>query len=170
VTKKRKWILCSVIGALLALVGWAVASIRGDLRDSYGQWVTAELIIRFQQQRGRLPAGWQELEPVYGDGRGLHHGGLNFTQVQQRVAVEFSRLPELQSLALTTTNAGSIPTIIRTKSGRSPYWQGAEPNRLIYEYFVGQARPNPQGGANRRQPFSSGANSTSAAAASRRSP
>lgn len=133
---------------MVGCLGWGVASLRDILRDCYGKWVTAELVIYFQQQHGRLPADWQELEPIYGDGLGLHHGGLGFMQVQQRMVVEFSRLPELQSLALATTNASSVPTVVHAKSGERAHWQGAEPNRMIYEYFVEQGRPGLQGGVN----------------------
>jgi hypothetical protein len=43
-------------------------------------------------------------------------------------------------------------------------------DRSGFQPFSGGAAPNPQGGANGRQPFSSETNRTSAAAASRRSP
>jgi len=145
VTATRKWILWSVLAIFLVVAGfvaWGIASIPGILKDCYGQWVSAELVIGFQEQHGRLPTSWQELEPIYGDGRGLHHGGLSFAQVQQRMVIEFPRLAELQTLAQTTTNAVSIPRVIYPKTGRRSHWQGAEPNQMIYEYFVEHRRPN----------------------------
>jgi hypothetical protein len=114
-TTKRKWIFCSTIG-LLCAVAACVATLLGTLRDCYAQWVTAELVILFQQERGRLPANWRELEPIYGDGHGLHHGGLVFAQVRQRMVIEFTRLPDLQSLSLATANAVSVPTVVYARS------------------------------------------------------
>jgi len=139
VTSVRKRILWAVLAIfLLAAIyfAWGIASIPGLLKDCYGQWVAAELVIRFEEQTGRLPASWLELEPIYGDGQGLHHGGLSFVQVRERMVIEFPRLAELQALARTPTNAVNVPRVVYPKSGLRSHWQGAEPNKMIYDYFV----------------------------------
>jgi hypothetical protein len=144
VTGKGKWILWSVSATLLAVVvflWWGITTTHGTVRDSYGRRVAAALVMLFQEEHGRLPASWQELEPLYGDGRGLHHGGLSFKQVQERIVIEFSHLADLQALARVTKNAGSVPKVIYAKSGRGSYWENAEPNRMVYEYFVEHPQP-----------------------------
>ena len=55
-----------------------------------------------------------------------------------------------------------------------PIWQGHQfgfrTHLIVLRIIADSGKPNPQGGANGRQPFSSETNRTSAAAASRRSP
>jgi hypothetical protein len=113
------------------------------LRDCYGQWVTAELVINYHKDHRRLPTEWQQLETVYGDGHGLHHGGMSFPQVRERMVVEFGRLAELETLARSTSNVATLPEIIYTKSGRQAHWSGAEPNQMIYEYLRGERNERP---------------------------
>jgi len=105
------------------------------LRDCYGQWVTAELVINYHKDHRRLPTTWQELEVVYGDGQGLHHGGMSFPQVRESMVVDFGRLAELQALARGTSSVATLPEIIYTKSGRQSHWSGAEPNQMVYDYL-----------------------------------
>ncbi|MEK7415770.1 MAG: hypothetical protein AAB263_20885 [Planctomycetota bacterium] len=104
------------------------------MRDCYGQWDTAELIVRFHRQHYRLPASWEDIREAYGDDSELR-GGLSVAQLQQIIVVEFARLGELEALAKRTLAATSLPEIIQPSSGRQSHWAGAEPNTLVYEYF-----------------------------------
>jgi hypothetical protein len=64
--------------------------------------------------------------------------------------------------------AREIITRMRSLSGED---LGADPEAWLRKYYKpGEIQPNPQGGANGRQPISSETNSTSGAAASRGSP
>ena len=115
VTTKRKWIVWSVLTVFVAglgYLGWSIAAIPRVLRDCYGQWVTAELVIYYHKDHGRLPVDWQELEVVYGDGEGLHHGGMSFAPVRECMIVEFGRLAELEALARGTSTVSKLPEII----------------------------------------------------------
>jgi hypothetical protein len=137
VSTKRKWIVWSIITVLgvgLVYVVWCVASAPGVFRDCYAQWDTAELIIRFHRQYHKPPASWEDIQGVYGDGSGLR-GGLSVTQLQQRITIEFERLGDLEALARSTSSVSSLPEVVQTRSGLQSHWAGAEPNKLIYDYF-----------------------------------
>jgi hypothetical protein len=139
----RKWIFRVALILLLAAtacVVWSIATIPRLLRDCYSQWVTAELIIECHRKTGRFPSDWGSLEPFYGDGAGLHHGGLNFLQISELITVEFGRLPELQPVNIGNSTAANLPRVIYTKSGRRSHWSGAEPNQMIHEYLREQQR------------------------------
>ena len=139
-TTKRKWIVWSVLAVLVVgvgFVGWGIATVPRVLRDLYGQWVTAELVINYHKDHLRLPKNWQELETVYGDGKGLHHGGMTFPQIRECMVVDFGRLAELQALAGSTSSVVTLPEIIHTKSGTESHWAGAEPNQMVYGYLQG---------------------------------
>jgi hypothetical protein len=139
VTTTCKWILGLVLTAVLAGAGfaaWFIHSIPGMLDDLYGQWAAAELVIGFHEKHGRLPANWQDLQPIYGDGGGLHRGKLDFAGIQKCMVIEFARLGELQTMAQSATNTASVPRIIYLKNGVRSHWEGAEPNQMVYEYFV----------------------------------
>lgn len=130
-----------IVGSLMAVLAtglvylvWLVASAPEVARDCYAQWDTAELIIRFHRQHHRAPASWEDVQEAYGDGSGLR-GGMNTTQLEQRLAVEFARIGELETLARSSSAAPSLPEIVQARSGRQIRWSGAEPNRLIYDYF-----------------------------------
>lgn len=135
---KRRFILCITLGAVLILMVVAIGlgvAVKGTLKDSYGQWVTAELVIFHHKHHGNLPADWNALEHSYGDGEGLHHGGMSFAKIKERMVVEFSKLTELQVLAQGSSSNLTIPKFIYPKSRRQSHWSGAEPNEMVYRYF-----------------------------------
>ncbi|MEO6054202.1 MAG: hypothetical protein ABIP97_09335 [Chthoniobacterales bacterium] len=111
------------------------------IRNAYAQWCTAELVIYYHQENGHLPKSWAELEPYFKNGQGLHAGGMSFAKLQRVAVVDFARLTELQSLAQVKSKTPSLPKIIHPMHG-SGNWTGAEPNQLIYDYFV-QKRSTP---------------------------
>ena len=124
---------------------WIIAGVPQVYRDCYGQWVSAELVIKFHERDNRFPTNWQELESIYGDGTGLHHGGMSFAQVKERMIIEFGRLPELESLVSNTSSNVTVPEIIYAKSRLRSHWSGAEPNRMVHEYLSDTKRKRPNG-------------------------
>jgi hypothetical protein len=122
--------------ALISWLAWGAARMPGLLKDCYGQWVTAEMVIRFHGQHDRLPCGWQDLEPVFEHYASFRQGRLSFAEVRQRIAVDFPALGALDALALKTTNAAILPRLITAKSGREAHWAEAEPNRMLFDYFA----------------------------------
>jgi hypothetical protein len=137
-TTKRRMVILSVVTAVvggIAVLAWSINRIPAIVRDCYGQWATAELVINYHQKFGQFPTGWQQLEAIYGDGQGLHHGGMSFPEVRERMVVEFGRLPELEALALSTSSVAKWPEIIHTKSGQQSHYSGAEPNQMVYKYL-----------------------------------
>jgi len=124
----------TVFVAGLGYLVWCFASVPRALHDCYGQWDAAELIIRFHRQHNRLPASWEQIGEVYGDGSGLH-GGMTFMQLKETIVMEFARLGELQELARQTSAVSALPEIVYPRSGRQSHWAGAEPNHLVYDYL-----------------------------------
>ncbi len=146
-TKKRKWIISAVAAVIVAALATGVGivlSVPALLRDLYGQWDTAELVIRFHRQEHRLPLSWNDLQQVYsgsgsqqesdGKSNGLR-GGMSLPQLEETIVIDFTRLPELQQIAQSGLPSANLPKVVHTRSGRRSHWNNAEPNQLIYDYF-----------------------------------
>jgi hypothetical protein len=122
--------------AVISWLAWSVVRTPGLLKDCYGQWVVAELVIRFHGQHDRLPCGWQDLEPVFEHYASFRQGRLSFAEVRERITVDFAGLCALDALARRTTNAAHLPRPITPASGRQAHWAEAEPNRMVFDYFA----------------------------------
>jgi hypothetical protein len=93
------------------------------------------LVIQCHQHHQWLPTHWEELREVYGDGQGLHHGGLSFAEIREHMVMEFARLPELEAKARDRSSPPPLPEIIYPRSGRQAHGSGAEPNELVGDYL-----------------------------------
>ena len=125
----QKVALASVVVAVVGAAALAIASHRQvtkTIPDMYAQWASAETVIAFRKEKGRMPNGWDEMTPFYGS-NSPHHGGLMFDEVRARIVIDFPELPKLE------LNYGNsvVPEIITTTSGVQSHWEGAEPNQLV---------------------------------------
>ncbi|GAA5115690.1 hypothetical protein JIN84_20075 [Luteolibacter yonseiensis] len=126
----KKWKNIAVILLLAGIVGGGVLAynihqlVTKTIPDSYAQWASAEMVIAFRNERNRMPGNWEELGPYYGP---LHHGGLSFNEIRNRIIMDFPRLRELES----DYSKRPLPEVIRTRSGTQAHWALAEPNQLV---------------------------------------
>lgn len=118
-------VIVAVVGAA-ALTFAAYRQVTKTIPDMYAQWASAETVIAFRKEKGRMPIGWDEMTPFYGS-NSPHHGGLIFDEVRARIVIAF---PELPKLELDYANS-AVPEIITTTSGVQSHWDGAEPNQLV---------------------------------------
>ncbi len=142
---RRHWILSTVFVLLISAIAaaiWIYFGLQRLVRNAYTQWGTADLIINYHKSHGRLPVSWAELEPEFQSGKGMFLEQTTYPDIAQTVSVDFSRLPELQELARTNASATNWPRIIQPNRGTGN-WAGAEPNQLIYDYFVELRNPGP---------------------------
>ena len=136
-TRKEKIIAVTIAVFGISGIGylvWTLVSMPDFFRDLYVQWDTAEMIIRHHREHKQLPNGWDDLRATYGDGSGFR-GPRNFEALSQKTIVDFARLAEFERLAQSTSAVTSLPEIVRPRSGVQSHWSGAEPNKLIYNYF-----------------------------------
>ncbi len=141
-----KWLAWSFGLLLLAFGGvalWIHFYLPSLLKDCYGQWTSAELVIEYHIAHSSLPANWQDLRETYGDGKGYHTAYTNFDEIKERIVIDFGKLPDLQNLARQPAKTNTLPKIIYPKDGEKAYWSGAEPNELVYKYFWRKEHPSP---------------------------
>ena len=131
-----KWTIIVVATVLVALIAGGVILVRRVeklLPDLYAQWATAELIVAYRKEHKRMPINWEDLKKYF-PASAPHHNNLSFTELQNRIIVEFDALPVLER----SFKAGEqIPEVIRTRSGTDSHLQGAEPNELVNAAFSG---------------------------------
>jgi hypothetical protein len=122
-------------------------------------WSTNEIIVRVD---GLASEGSWDI------GRMVSHGaaGIRLSNPQalpEAVTIYWSVIPDYSKSSHTNISLSGLPKSLG--DGRIYFELNTN---LVWR--VGYVPPNPQGGANGRQPFSSDTNSTPGAAASRRSP
>jgi hypothetical protein len=125
----QKVTLSSVVLAVIvaaALIFAAYRQVTKTISDMYAQWASAEMVIAFRKEKGRMPIDWDEMAPFYGS-RSPHHGGLTFKEVRARILIDFPELPKLES----DYTKSAVPEIISTACGIESHWDGAEPNQLV---------------------------------------
>jgi hypothetical protein len=127
----QKVSLAIVVVAILGAGAFAFAAYRyvtKTIPDLYAQWASAEMVIAFRKEKGRMPIDWDEMAPFYGT-NSPHHGGLTFEEVRGRISIDFPDLPKLES----DYAKSAAPEIISTTSGIQSHWDGAEPNQLVIQ-------------------------------------
>jgi hypothetical protein len=107
--------------------------ITGTIPDCYAQWATADMVVVFVTKNDRLPKTWDDLVTVFGEIDVGHTGALSFSQIRERVLVDFDRLAELSR---PHSEGEETPRIIATVSGREVHWESAEPNALVHQALI----------------------------------
>lgn len=129
--KLLAWGLFALVCGAVCLAVVLYNHVHQTVPDCYAQWATAELIIAYRKDRGTMPADWLHLQPYFKDAA-RHHGGQSFEQIQQRIHVDFSSLPQLEL----DHGEGRMPEVITCASGIGAHWSGAEPNELVNEEMI----------------------------------
>ena len=132
--KPVKWVLIVLFGLAAVSVPlgiYAYRSVIAMIQDCYAQWAIAEIIISYAEENDELPTEWSSL-PRYRQ-QGMHHGGLSFEEIRERIIIDFDRLEELAEFI---PFDAEIPEIIQTTSGRESHWEGAEPNHLVNDHLA----------------------------------
>lgn len=131
-------LLAAVVSGVIALAVWLIR-LPEFLRDLYGQWAVGGMVIQFHETYRRLPDNWSELGPMQDES--IHAPRYENHDLEQRIVVDFALLKTLQHLADEAGSRDHLPEAIRTRSGTQSCWEGAEPNELVFDYFMGQAKP-----------------------------
>jgi hypothetical protein len=128
----KTWQKVAVASGVVAVLGAAALAfaayhyVSKTIPDMYAQWASAEMVIAFHKEKGRMPIDWDEMAPFYGS-RSPHNGGLTFKDMRARISIDFPELPKLES----DYTKSAIPEVISTASGIESHWNGAEPNQLV---------------------------------------
>jgi len=109
------------------------------LADVYGQWAVGEMVIRFHEIQKRLPENWEELAPMHNDI--VHATKYSEGELGNVIGVDFGLLKVIEQKALAGGSRERLPEAIFARSGRQSCWSGAEPNELVFDYFVKQTEP-----------------------------
>jgi hypothetical protein len=143
--RKRRWIIATVVLALVGAVAWPVYDILytlAGLQDAYAKWDAATLVIEFMDTHdGRWPRGWEDLRGTYSElqqrtGHRYMHTALTFDEFRSRVGIDFQADPA--KLAMMPENREDAPfRVIWAASGNTTTWSGAEPNQIVLEYLRG---------------------------------
>lgn len=126
-----------IVGVLaIAFVAWLAFVMHRmateTVPDMYGQWHTANMIVAYMgDHEDQWPKSWDDLKP-YSERQAEW---WTFEELQNRVRVDFNA--DVNSLKSAPVNPDGRVTIevVELTSGKRVYYEGAEPNQLIWEYL-----------------------------------
>ena len=125
-----KWAIIVAATIIVALIAGGVILARRTqklLPDLDAQWAAAELVVAYYKDKRDMPPNWEALKAYYPDGA-PHRKGLSFTEIQNRILIDFGALPVLTK---TFKNQEEIPEVIKTRSGTDAHWRDGEPNQVV---------------------------------------
>jgi hypothetical protein len=136
----RRITLAIMLSVGIGGLGWLAAALYHyatvTVPDAYAvEWVAGMVIRYMESHEGAWPSGWDDLRGPY-DQVVREAGGRpwTFEELRRRVAVDWTADPA--SLVRAEPVADSPPfRVIWLRDGKSVYWSGKEPNRLIWEYL-----------------------------------
>ena len=98
------------------------------------EWVAGTIIHHMKTNDGGWPRDWDELRRTYADRTKDKGGPWSFEDLHRWVDVDFSADPGVLAQA-TLPEHGPPFRVVTLKSGRRHYWEGAEPNTMIWRYL-----------------------------------
>jgi hypothetical protein len=100
-------------------------------KDAYATWDGANLVIaHLRYNDGRWPTGWADLEKTFHNRQVRTHGST-MEDIGRRLVIQF----DVESSEFASRSAEAIPNVIRLRSGKETYWEGAEPNSRVHQYL-----------------------------------
>jgi hypothetical protein len=124
----------------VAFVGYVIYRVPESIRETYALGWVSDMVVEYMERNdGRWPHDWDDLKEPYEIGVAAVGRPWTFEDLRSRVDVDFSADPK--ELAKAHLKNGKVPfRVISLRSGWYHYWQGSEPNVLIWEYLQNRAK------------------------------
>jgi hypothetical protein len=120
-------------------IWWFVRSIDSTIADAYAVWNVAALVNEHLDRRnGKWPGDWDDLRRTLEQVKREDWTAELFDDWKRRVAIDWAADPNV--LAAATPDGEKPPfRAIWLRDGRTAHWEGAEPNRLVWEHLQQRA-------------------------------
>ena len=120
----------------ISIVIWLVHSLYAAYQspwNSYAKMNVAEAVIgHMRAHDGSWPRDWADIEIAF-ESMYQGTGAITFEELKNRVEIDFDVDPD----QLREKSLRGIPfNVIRSRSGQTAYWAGAEPNDVIRKYLL----------------------------------
>ncbi len=124
-------ILC-IISLTVVIGGWLVSQQLKQVRNGYGEWGLAEMIIAYANDHdGKPPMDWEDLSGY--ENRASHLiTSWDFATVKTKFQIDFTVLHSLSNGDID----GKSQQVISTIGGRAIDLGGARPNSMLTSYFT----------------------------------
>ncbi len=137
---RKLLLLVAIVAVVLVAACWLYGHFywfpTEGVQNSYANMCVGELITDYLRENdNEWPTNWDDLEPIYARRYASTYGGAAFfASMRDRVTVDWETNP---SELLQRAGHDHI-RVIRLKDGSDVYWQGAEPNQMVYDYLEQQ--------------------------------
>jgi hypothetical protein len=140
---KKLFVFFAIVCVLFAAATWSIGFARRIMdtpQECYATMEAAEAFIDYMRANGDdWPQNWEDLRAPFAVIYQRGENSLTFEELKERIDIDFSvdtaRLREVGA-----QSGSNQAKMIRLRSGRQIYWEGAEPNETILKYL--NRRPN----------------------------
>lgn len=131
---KRLLILVAVLSVILAGVA-VLRNVQNTILDAYRVWDTARALESYMDaHEGAWPKNWDELIR-FAEESGIYWLDGSIATLRDDVAIDFEFDPVAATARIREDDVEPDFKVVWLRNGSGAYWEGAEPNKLIFDYL-----------------------------------